>query len=205
MMSTPAVSSRPRSLGLELPELRQRRPEVRGRDLEAAERRRHHADDLERLAADEHGPSQHVRIAVELAGPAPVAQHDDPMAARLVVGGREGASHHRIDPDDLEEVAGDERRRHHPAIDAEIDVGHRRIGAGEDAGLPAQRLERRARERRLIAVGQPALFDGVHLADVGDRVDAEQERFRKVNRTATTPSPIATVADDREAPSAARA
>ena len=163
MISTPTLSSRPRSPGRNCASCGSGAQKSGCADLEAAEPRRHHADDLERRAADEHGPSQHVRIAVEVAGPAPVAQHDDRIAARLVVGGREGASHHGIDADDLEEVAGDQRHRHHPAIDAEIDVGQRRIGVGEDAGLPAQGLELRARERRSIAVGQPRPFDGVHL------------------------------------------
>ena len=124
-ISTPTLSSRPRWSGLNSRELRQRRPEVGCADLEAAETGRHDADDLERRAVDEHGPSQHVRIAIEAAIPALVAQHDHGIAARpLVIRGTEGASHHGIDAHDLEEIAGDERDRHHPAVDAQVDVGH---------------------------------------------------------------------------------
>ena len=90
MISTPTLSSPAAKSGTELREPRQRRPEVRRADLEAAEARRHHADDLERRAVDEHGPSEHVRIAIEVAIPALVAQHDHRIAAGpLVIGGAE--------------------------------------------------------------------------------------------------------------------
>ncbi len=66
-----------------------------------------------------------------------VAQHDHRIPARLVVRRSEGPADRGIDADDLEEIAGDERHRRHPAIDAEVDVGHGGIRVGEDTGLAA--------------------------------------------------------------------
>ena len=125
---------------------------------------RHHADDLERRAADEHGPSEHVRIAIEVAGPALVAQHDRPdCRLTLVVGGASARPITGSTPTTWKKLPVTSDDRHHPAVDAQIDVGHRRIGVGEDAGLPCATPRTRARERRSIAIGQPRPFDGVHL------------------------------------------
>ena len=120
----------------ELRELRRVAPRSRARSTSRPRKpRRHDADDLERRAVDEHGPSEHVRIAIEAALPPLVAQHDHRVAARPLVIGRSRA---RVPspastPSDLEEIPGDERHRHHPAVDPQIDVGQRRIGIGEDA------------------------------------------------------------------------
>ena len=78
----------------------------------------------------------------------------------------------------MEETAADERHGHDPPVNTQIDVGQRRIGIGEDPGFSTQRLELRARQERSITIGQPRPFDPVHLGDVGDRVDPEQERIQ---------------------------
>ena len=134
MISTPTLSSPPRELRHEVGEAGQRRPEVRGADLEAPEPRRHHADNLVRRAGDEHGPSEHVRIAIEVALPSLVAQHDHGIAAgAIVIGGAERPPHRRVHAHDIEEAGRHEVDRHHPAVDPQIDLGQRRVGVRKDA------------------------------------------------------------------------
>ena len=55
-------------------------------------------------------------------------------------------------------------------------LGHGRVGVGEDARFRSHRFETRTREERAVAVGQPRPLDGVHLGDVRDLIDAEQQR-----------------------------
>ena len=160
------------------PELRQQRqwrPEVGRAHFEAAESLRHDADDLERQAVDDHGASQHVRIAIEAAGPPLVAQHNHRVAARsLVIRRSERPPQDAPDADDLEEISRDERDCHHLSVNAQVDVVQRRIGIGEDAGLLSKGLKLRTRQERSIAIG-PRPFDAVHRADVGHCVNPEQE------------------------------
>ena len=81
-ISTPTLSSRPRWPGRNCASCDSGAQKSGAPTVEAAETGRHDADDLEGRAADEHGPSQHVRIAIEAAIPALVAQHDHRIAAR---------------------------------------------------------------------------------------------------------------------------
>ena len=60
------------------------------------------------------------------------------VARARIVGRHEGAADDRIDPNDLEEIPGDERDRHRPAVDEQIHLGHRGVGVGEDLRLGAQ-------------------------------------------------------------------
>ena len=107
-----------------------------------------------------------------------VAQDDHRVAARTrVIGRHEAASHDRIDPNDLEEIPGDERDRHPPAVDMKNDAGHGGVGVCEDMRVGSHRLEHRTRQQRAIAVGRLGPLDRVHLADVGHLVDAEDERI----------------------------
>jgi hypothetical protein len=97
------------------------------------------------------------------------------VAARTrVIGRHEAASHGRIDPNDLEEIPGDERDRHPAAVDMKSDAGHGGIGVCEDLRVGSHRLEERTRQQRAIAAGRRPL-DRVHLADIGHLVDAEDE------------------------------
>ena len=107
-----------------------------------------------------------------------VAQHDHGVAARTrVVGRHEGAAHDRIDANDLEEIPGDERDRHPPAVDVKIDPGHGGVGVCEDMRVGSHGVEHRTRQQRGIAVGLLGPLDRVHLADVGHLVDAKDERI----------------------------
>ena len=86
IISMPTLSSLPRTSGTKSTR-RERRPEVGRTDLETAEPLRHHADDFVWRAGDEHRASDHVGIAVELAPPSLVAQHEDGVAACAVIVG----------------------------------------------------------------------------------------------------------------------
>ena len=131
----------------EIGEAGERRPEVGRPDLETAEPLRHHADDLVWRAADEHRASNHVGIAVEVALPSRVAQHEDGVAAgAIVVGSAERASHDRVHAHDAEEARGHEIDRHHPPVDPQIDLVQLRVGLGEDVRFRSQRFETPARE-----------------------------------------------------------
>ena len=164
------------NVGQEIGDSRQRRPEVRRADLETTEPFRHHADNLERRAADEHRPSQHVWIAIEVALPSRVAQHEHGIAARAIVIGRaQRSTHDRVHGHGVKETARHQVDRHHPAVNPQIELVHRRIGACEDVRFLAQRFETRAGERRGIIIGLLRPFDGVHLVDVGHRVSPEDQ------------------------------
>ena len=131
----------------EIDEAGERRPEVGRTDLETAEPFRHHSDDLVWRAGDEHRASNHVGIAVELALPSLVAQHEDGVAAcAIIVGSAERASHDRVHAHDTEEARRHEIDRHHPPIDPQIDFVHRRVGLGEDVRVRSQRFETLASE-----------------------------------------------------------
>ena len=180
MISTPTLSSPPRLPGLKSARCESGAQKSGALDLEAAEPGRHHADDLERRAVDEHGPSQHVRIAIEAALPALVAQHDRPdcRQLRLVIGGAERAPHHRIHVDHLEEVARDEGDRHHPAVDTQIDVVHRRVGVREDARFPRNASNRGRVSSERAPSASRGRSTAYNRADVRDLIDAEQERVQ---------------------------
>ena len=110
-----------------------------------------------------------------------IAQHDDRRCRRprSSSAGPSARPMRALHADDLEEVAGDERDGHHPAVDAQIDVGHRRVGVGEDARLRAQRVELRAREaaadRRWPAAAARRRTSRVMSGTV---IDAKQERVQ---------------------------
>jgi hypothetical protein len=128
---------------------------------------------------NEHRPPDHVRIALEMPIPSLVTQHDHRVAARtLIVRRREPASHDRIDADDLKEICGDQRDGHHAAIDTQIDFFDGRVRIGEDAGLRSHRIEHGTREWWKVAAGLWRPLHLVHLADVGDVVDAKEHRVQ---------------------------
>ena len=81
MMSTVDVVLAAAILRLKCSQLRQRRPEVGAADLEAAKALRCDADDFKRCVMNEHRPSDHVGIALEMAIPSLVTQHDHRIAA----------------------------------------------------------------------------------------------------------------------------
>ena len=108
---------------------------------------------MSNCARDQHGPFEHLRIAIEVPMPSLVAQHDH-RVARFIVGRRQRAAHHGCDPDDLEEIARHQRSVHDPAIDADVDVADSGVGVSEDARLSAQRFELRTCELRLLATRQ---------------------------------------------------
>ena len=108
---------------------------------------RHHPDNLVGRAGNEHRASNHVGIAVEMALPSLVAQHEDGVpAGAIIVGSVERASHDRRHADDAEEARGHEIDRHHPPVDAQIHLIQIRVGVGEDVGFRSQCFETLARE-----------------------------------------------------------
>jgi hypothetical protein len=96
-------------------------------------------------------------------------------ARAVIVGSAERASHDRIDPHDTEEARRHEIDRHHPPVDPQIDVVHRRVGLGEDVRVRSQRVETPASEFRQVAVRLLRAFDGVDLGDVWDGVGPEHQ------------------------------
>ncbi len=168
MISMPTVSSLPRSRA------RTRRgcdsgAQKSGRaDLEAAEALRHHADDLVRRAGDEHGASDHVRVALEvaLANPCRSARspdcrrHDRRQRGRSArpITGLTSTTSKKLPDTSLTAIIRPSTRRSISFT--------RRVGIGEDAGFRSHRFETRTREQRDVAIGLRRPLDGVHLGDV---------------------------------------
>ena len=120
----------------ELTEQRERRPIVRRTDGETAKAVRHDADDFGRDPVDEHAAAQHRRVTRELPVPTLVTEHHHRLPlGPLIVAGEQRPSQRGLDAEDLEEVAGNQRAGHHPAIDAAVEIGQLRIGVGKDVRL----------------------------------------------------------------------
>src|SRR5262245_36781644 len=113
---------------------------------------------------------------MEMSIPPLVTEYDHRGAARTrVVGRHHGASHDRIDANDLEEIPGDERDRHPPAVDIKNDLWHGGVGVCEDTRVSSHGVKERTREPRASAIRQLRPLDLVHLTDVRYLVDAEDE------------------------------
>ena len=165
---------------LELLVDRERHPhlEVGLQEVEAA---RQHPDDRERLAVDEERLADDARVAAVAALPQPVGQDDDPVPARHLLLGQEGAAHGRPHAEHREE-----RRRDADAADLLGDsiAAHRPRHRVEPVAPPDDVVERPAlrapveevaRRRRDVVVHRPALRR-VHVADAHEAIDVRERR-----------------------------
>ena len=167
----------PRTRAIEL----QRAPEIVVREDEG-EARRHHANHLGRLVAEENGPADDTRIAAEASVPETVAEDGDARRVRTVVICGDDASEQRADAEQREEL-----RRHHLRLQARRISGlgqrqRRRAPGGEPLdraalGLPVDPVRRRHRQVAARRVNPLAGLDVEGFVD-GDQPVAARIRQR---------------------------
>ena len=164
------------------------------------ERRRHHAEDAVRLAAQSDVAPDDGSIGAEAARPQAMAEHDHLLFAGLVLGGRERPAERRLHAEDVEEPGRDACAGHAlrgslvREVEARILRGgelaerrRARAGVGEVAGghaaRPALIVLLDVDEPIGRGIGQRLQHDGVHRAE--DRrggADADREREQRDQR-----------------------